>query len=82
MGVKLVSHLKGIARIEGFENRVLRKIFGPKRDEVTRGWGKLPNEELLNLCSSVSIMEVTCSKLGRDTGFVVVVCISSVTVMY
>jgi hypothetical protein len=29
-----------------FENRVLRRIFVPKRDEVTEGWGKLHNEEL------------------------------------
>jgi hypothetical protein len=30
-----------------FENRVLRRIFGPKRDEVTGGWRKLHNEELI-----------------------------------
>jgi hypothetical protein len=36
-----------------FENRVLRRIFGPKRDEVPGGWRKLLNEELLrNLYSS------------------------------
>jgi hypothetical protein len=35
-----------------FENRVLRRIFGPKRDEATGEWGKLHNEELLNLYSS------------------------------
>jgi hypothetical protein len=35
-----------------FENRVLRRIFGPKRDEVTEGWRKLHNEELHNLYSS------------------------------
>jgi hypothetical protein len=34
-------------RLRVFENRVLRKIFGPKRDEVTRGWRKLHNEELV-----------------------------------
>jgi hypothetical protein len=33
-----------------FENRVLRRIFGPKRDEVIGGWRKLHNEELHNLC--------------------------------
>jgi hypothetical protein len=38
-----------------FENRVLRKIFGPKRDEVIEGWGKLHNEELHNLYCSPSI---------------------------
>jgi hypothetical protein len=32
-----------------FENRVLRRIFGPKRDEVTREWRKLQNEELRDL---------------------------------
>jgi hypothetical protein len=37
-----------------FENRVLRRIFGPKRDEVTGGWRKLHNEELLNLYSSAN----------------------------
>jgi hypothetical protein len=35
-------------RLRVFENRVLRKIFGPKRDEVTREWRKLHNEELHN----------------------------------
>jgi hypothetical protein len=36
-----------------FENRVLRRIFGPKRDEATGGWRKLHNEELHNLFSSL-----------------------------
>jgi hypothetical protein len=36
-----------------FENRVLRRIFGPKRDEVTGDWRKLRNEELHNLYSSL-----------------------------
>jgi hypothetical protein len=39
-----------------FENRVLRRIFAPKRDEVTGGWRKLLNEELRNLYSSQSII--------------------------
>jgi hypothetical protein len=39
-----------------FERRVLRKIFGPKRDEVTGEWIKLHNEELRDLYSSPSIM--------------------------
>jgi hypothetical protein len=39
-------------RLRVFENRVLRRIFGPKRDEVTGGWRKLQNEELHNLYSS------------------------------
>jgi hypothetical protein len=39
-----------------FKNRVLRRIFGPKRDEVTRKWIKLHSEEIQNLCSSPSIV--------------------------
>jgi hypothetical protein len=39
-----------------FENRVLRRIFGPKRDEVTGEWRKLHNEELRGLHSSPSII--------------------------
>jgi hypothetical protein len=41
-----------------FENRVLRRIFGPKRDEVTGEWRKLHNEELRNLYSSPSIIRI------------------------
>jgi hypothetical protein len=41
-------------RLSVFENRVLRRIFGPKRDEVTGGWRKLHNEELHNMYSSPS----------------------------
>jgi hypothetical protein len=41
-----------------FENRVLRRIFGPKRDEVTGGWRKLHNEKLHGLYSSPSIIRV------------------------
>jgi hypothetical protein len=40
-----------------FENRVLRKIFGLKRDEVTGEWRKLHNEELHNLYSSPNIIK-------------------------
>jgi hypothetical protein len=39
-------------RLRAFENRVLRRIFGPKRDEVTGEWRKLHNEELRDLYSS------------------------------
>jgi hypothetical protein len=41
-----------------FDNRVLRRIFGPKRDEVTRDWRKLHNEELLNLYFSPNIFRM------------------------
>jgi hypothetical protein len=45
-------------RLRVFENKVLRRIFGPKRSEVTRGWRKLPNEELRDLYSSPSIIRI------------------------
>jgi hypothetical protein len=41
-----------------FENRVLRRIFGPKRDEMTGGWRKLHDEDLHGLYSSPSIIRV------------------------
>jgi hypothetical protein len=44
--------------LRAFENRVLRRIIGPKRDEVTGGWRKLHNEELHDLYSSSSIVRV------------------------
>jgi hypothetical protein len=50
-------------RLRVFENRVLRRIFGPKRDEVTGVWRKLHNEELNGLYSSPSIIRVI--KAGR-----------------
>jgi hypothetical protein len=53
-----------------FENRVLRRIFGPKRDEVTGGWRKLHNEELRNLYSSPSIIKTTKSRRIRWVGHV------------
>jgi hypothetical protein len=43
-------------RLRVFENRVLRRIIGPKRDEMTGGWRKLHNEELHGLYSSPSIV--------------------------
>jgi hypothetical protein len=45
-----------------FENRVLRRIFGPKRDEVTGDWRKLHNEELHNLYSSQNIIRIIKSR--------------------
>jgi hypothetical protein len=53
-----------------FENRVLRRIFGPKRDEVTGGWRKLHNEELHNLYSSPSIIRIMKSRRMRWAGHV------------
>jgi hypothetical protein len=46
-----------------FENRVLRKIFGPKRDEVTGEWRKLHNDKLIDLYCSPNIVRV--NKLRR-----------------
>jgi hypothetical protein len=51
-----------------FENRVLRRIFGPKRDEVKGGWRKLHNEELHNLYSSPSIIRIIKSRRMRWPG--------------
>ena len=46
-----------------FENRMLRRVFGPKRDEVTGEWRKLRNEELNDLCSLPNIVRVVKSRL-------------------
>jgi hypothetical protein len=54
-----------------FENKVLRRIFGPKREEVTGGWRKLQNEELRNLYSSPSIIRIIKSWRMRWAGHVV-----------
>jgi hypothetical protein len=53
-----------------FENRVLRRIFGPKWDEVTGDWIKLHNEELRDLYSSPSIIRMIKSRKMRWTGHV------------
>jgi hypothetical protein len=57
-------------KLRMFENRVLRKIFGPKRDEVTGEWRKLHNKKLLDLYSSPSIIRIIKSRRMRWTGHV------------
>jgi hypothetical protein len=53
-----------------FENRVLRRIFGPKRDGVMGGWRKMHNEELHNFYSSTSIIRIIKSRRMRWAGHV------------
>jgi hypothetical protein len=50
-------------RLRVFENRVLRIIFGPKRDEVTEGWRKLHNKELHGLYALPSIRVITARRM-------------------
>jgi hypothetical protein len=52
-------------------NRVLRRVFGPKRDEVTGEWGKLHNEELNDLYYLPNIVRVVKSRRMRWAGHVV-----------
>jgi hypothetical protein len=49
-------------RLRLFENRVLRRIFGPKRDKVSGEWRKLHNEELCDLYASPDIVKVVKSR--------------------
>jgi len=57
-------------RLRVFENRVLKKVFGPKRDEVTGEWIKLHNEELNDLYSLSNIVRVVKSRRMRWAGHV------------
>jgi hypothetical protein len=62
--------LKEERRLRVFTNRVLRRIFGPKRDEVTGEWRKLHNEELNGLYSVPNIVRVIKSRRMRWAGHV------------
>jgi hypothetical protein len=57
-------------RLRLFENRALRRIFGPKREEVTVDWRRPHNEELRNLHASQSINRVIKSRRIRGAGHV------------
>jgi hypothetical protein len=57
--------MEHIHRLRVFENRMLRRIFGPKRDEVTGGWRILHNEELHRLYTSPSIIRMIKSRRMR-----------------
>jgi hypothetical protein len=57
-------------RLRVFENRVLRRVFGPKRGEVTGEWRKLHNEELRDLYPSPSIIRIIKSRKIRWAGHV------------
>jgi hypothetical protein len=59
-----------VHRLSVFVNRVLRRIFGPKRDEVTGDWRKLHNEELHNIYASPNIIIMRKSRRMRWEGHV------------
>jgi hypothetical protein len=72
----LVADIEEERRLRFFENRVLRRIFGPERDEVTGEWRRLYNKELYALFFSPNIIRVikktemgmTCSTYGERRG--------------
>ena len=57
-------------KLRVFENKVLRRIFGPRRDEVTEEWRRLHNEELYDLYCSPSIVRVIKWRRMRWAGHV------------
>jgi hypothetical protein len=57
-------------RLRLHENMVLKRIFGLKRDEIVRGWRKLRNEELHNLCSLPGIIRMMKLRRMRCAGHV------------
>jgi hypothetical protein len=57
-------------RLRVFQNRVLRGVFGSRRDEVTGKWGKLHNEEFNDLYCSTNILRVTKSRRMKWAGHV------------
>jgi hypothetical protein len=68
----LVSHaLREEHGLRVFQNKGLRRLFGPKRDKVSGGWRKLHNEELHNLNSLLIIIRMIKSRMMRWVGHVV-----------
>jgi hypothetical protein len=70
MGVKPSLTLREEHRLRVFENRVLRRLFGSKRDKVTGGWRKQHNEDLHGLYSSPTIVTVIKARKMRWAGHV------------
>jgi hypothetical protein len=66
----LVARIEEECRLRVFENMVLRRIFGPKRDEVTGEWKRLHNKELYALYSSPNTIRVIKSRRLRWAGHV------------
>jgi hypothetical protein len=62
--------LREAHKLRVLENRMLRRILGPKSDEVTGGWRKLHNEELHDLYSSPNILRIVKLKRMRSVGHV------------
>ena len=62
--------MREVRRLRVFENRVLRRVFGLKRDEVTGEWRKLHNVELSDLCSLPNIVHVVKLRRMRWVGHV------------
>jgi hypothetical protein len=58
VGVKLGAHMRVERRLRVFENRVLRKVLRPKKNEVTGNWKRLHNEELYALYFSSDTVRV------------------------
>jgi hypothetical protein len=70
-GCELLSlTLRKERRLRVFENRALRRVFGPERDEVKGEWRKLHNQELNDLYSSPTIVWVIKSRRMRGAGHV------------